>query len=382
MGLFFKIRRRILWQLFSLLPKDMNKVELTSFYGRGYSDSPRAIAEALRRRGGYKLYWTVKGGAEAETLPADVTPLRLDSTKEIYHACTAGFWIDNSRKWSFVRKRGRQYYIQTWHGFPLKRIEGDAGDALPPEYIKSAKRDSAMCDLFLSDSRFLSDVYRSGFWYTGEIQEEGLPRNDVLAAPPAGIEEKVRGALHIPAGRRMLLYAPTFRKDCGLDVYDIDYARCTRALQARFGGAWIVLAKLHPNIAAKAGELNLDGVHVLNASDYPDIHELYIASEAMITDYSSTMFDFMMTGKPGFLYVNDVDAYKNDRNFYFDLELLPFGRAVDNDGLDALIRAFDPEVQRRRLQAFLDQFGIRETGHAAESAADKMDQIRTERTRK
>ena len=56
--LFFKIKRRLLWRLFSLLPKDMDKVELTSFYGRGYSDSPRAIAEVLRQRGDYKLYWT------------------------------------------------------------------------------------------------------------------------------------------------------------------------------------------------------------------------------------------------------------------------------------------------------------------------------------
>ena len=98
--LFFKIKRRLLWRLFSLLPKDMDKVELTSFYGRGYSDSPRAIAEVLRQRGDYKLYWTVKGPAETGSLPAGIIPVQLDSAKEIYHACTAGFWIDNSRKWS------------------------------------------------------------------------------------------------------------------------------------------------------------------------------------------------------------------------------------------------------------------------------------------
>ena len=381
MGILFKIKRRVLWQLFSLLPKDMNKVVLTSFYGRGYSDSPRAIAEELLRRKDYNLYWTVKGQAEADSLPQDITPLRLNSAREIYHACTAGFWIDNSRKWSFVCKRGRQFYIQTWHGFPLKRIEKDAGSALPAEYIKSARHDSAMSDLFLSDSRFLSDIYRSGFWYSGEILEEGLPRNDILKNPPAGVEEKVRAALHIPENRRMMLYAPTFRRDCGLDVYDIDYTRCTGALKARFGGDWIILAKLHPNIAAKAGQLNLDGVHVLNASDYPDIHELYIACSAMITDYSSTMFDFMITGKPCFLYVNDVDAYKNDRNFYFDLDRLPFGRAVDNDSLDMLIRTFDQTVQDRRREVFMDDFGIRETGRAAAAAADKMDKIRAERTK-
>ena len=101
----------------------------------------------------------------------------------------------------------------------------------------------------------------------------------------------------------------------------------------------------------------------------------------MITDYSSTMFDFMITGKPCFLYVNDVDAYKNDRNFYFDLDRLPFGRAVDNDSLDMLIRTFDQTVQDRRREVFMDDFGIRETGRAAAAAADKMDKIRAERTK-
>ena len=360
----------------------MNKVELTSFYGRGYSDSPRAIAEVLRQRGGYKLYWTVKGPAEASSLPSGIIPVKLDSTKEIYHACTAGFWIDNSRKWSFVCKSKRQYYIQTWHGFPLKRIEKDAGSALPQEYQKSAIHDSAMCDLFLSNSRFLSDVYRNGFWYNGDILEQGLPRNDILSAPPAGLEEKVRKALQIPADRQMLLYAPTFRKDCGLDVYDIDYTRCTAAMKARFGGEWVVLAKLHPNIASKADALHLDGVHVLNASDYPDIHELYIACSAMITDYSSTMFDFMITGKPCFLYVNDLDAYKNDRNFYFDLDKLPFDRAVDNDSLETVILKHDPAAQARRQQVFMADFGLCETGHAAVSVVDQMDKIKAERTKK
>ena len=380
MGFIFKAKRRLAWLVMSLFPKQQDKVVLQSYYRRGYSDSPRAIADELLRRGGYRLYWTVAGDAEAASLPEGVTPLKENSLRSIYHQCTAGFWIDNCRKWAFVRKGPKQYYIQTWHGFPLKRIEKDAGNALPPEYIEGAIHDSQICDLFLSDSTFLTNVYHNGFWYDGPVAEYGLPRNDILVFPPEGLYEKVAGYFSLPAGKRIALYAPTFRKDKGLDVYDVDYRRCVAALNRRFGGDWVILARLHPNVASRASELDLDGVNVINASDYPDINDLYVAADAMITDYSSTMFDYLITGKPAFLYVNDFADYKNDRNFYFDIEKLPFARAEDNDSLEAAILGFDECVQEEKRLGFIKEFGINETGHSAERCADVIEQIRRQRS--
>ena len=138
-----KVLRNSLWQVLSLLPKDAIKAVCQSFYGRGYSDSPKAIAEELRARG-WKVYWTVKGEAEAASLPPGVTPLAVESPRAIYHLCTAGVWVDNCRKWAYTQKRGNTCYVQTWHGFPLKRIEGDAADALPPDYLRAAQKDSRM----------------------------------------------------------------------------------------------------------------------------------------------------------------------------------------------------------------------------------------------
>ena len=104
----------------------------------------------------------------------------------------------------------------------------------------------------------------------------------------------------------------------------MDYARCVKALERRFGGEWLILAKLHPNIAEKASQLDLDPRYIVNASGYPDIQELYLACDGLVTDYSSVMFDYLITGKPCFLYVNDLAAYKADRNFTFDIDKLPF----------------------------------------------------------
>ena len=370
-----KVVRNSLWQIFSFLPKDSNKAVCQSFYGRGYSDSPKAVADELLSRG-WKVYWTVKGEAEAATLPAGVTPIRVESPRAIYHLCTAGVWVDNCRKWAYTQKRGATCYVQTWHGFPLKRIEGDAADALPEDYLRAARRDSQMGDLFLSNSQFLTEIYRHGFWYSGEVLEQGFPRNDVLAQPHLEMVEKVRRALNLPEGKRLLLYAPTFRKDKGLAAYDMDYARCAKALEKRFGGEWLILAKLHPNIAEKAAQMNLDPQVIRNASDYPDIQELYLACDALITDYSSVMFDFLITGKPCFLYVNDLEAYKGDRNFYYDIDKLPFARAEDNSQLERELLEFDPEVQAKRVEEFCREFGIRESGTAARQTVDYLEKRR------
>ncbi len=364
-----RIWRNIICPALSLLPKDQRKAVCESYAGRGFSDSPKAIAEELLNRG-WKVYWLVKGPKEAESLPGGIKPLTIGSTAAIYHMCTAGVWVDNCRKWGRLYKRPSQRYVQTWHGFPLKRIEGDAESALDAEYVRAARKDSLMCDLFLSNSAFLTQIYRRAFWYGGEVLECGFPRNDMLFGPPGPSLEKVRRELRLPEGKNLTLYAPTFRRDLGLSVYDMDYKRVCGALSRRFGGDWLILAKLHPNVADKAGELSLDPRYVVNASAYPDIQELYLACDALITDYSSVMFDYMNTGRPCFLYVNDLAAYKDDRNFYFDLDTLPFARAEDNDGLEEIILGFDGGAQRERTERFSRELGIKEDGTAAKQVAD------------
>lgn len=375
MNVISKIKRNLLWQALSFLPKNQNKAVCQSFYGKGYSDSPKAVADELLSRG-WKVYWVVKGEKEAASLPDRAIPLKLDSARAIYHLCTAGVWVDCCRKWAYTQKRGATCYVQTWHGFPLKRIEKDAAAALPQDYQQAAQKDSQMCDLFLSNSRFLTEIYHKAFWYDGEVLECGFPRNDVLLKENPGLAGKVRAALGLPEGKRLLLYAPTFRKGMGLSAYNMDYDRCVQALKKRFGGEWLILARLHPNIAEKAEKLIRDSRCLVNASDYPDIQELYLAADAMITDYSSTMFDFMNTGKPCLLFVNDLEDYRNDRNFYFELENLPFSLAKDNDELEAALLEFDEERQRRRIKDFEKEYGFCESGAAARQTADWLEKRR------
>lgn len=368
-AIFQKLLTGITWILCRLLPVNSRKIVVTSYYGLGFGDNPKPIVQALlQQRADVQIVWLTAGASAAASLPEGVTACEYHSLRKIYELSTAKVWIDNCRKGARMKRRS-QIYMQTWHGFALKRIERDVADKLPPEYEPYAIRDSAQIDLIVSDSRFMTDLYRRAFWYDGEIREFGAPRNDLLCSGTRPLD-KVCSALGLPANCRIVLYAPTFRVDESLDAYCVDYVRLRRSCEARFGGRFAVLIRLHPHVMQRASELFFDQNTTFNASLYPDMQELLAAADIVVTDYSSLMFDFSLTGRPCFQFAVDIDAYRNDRNFYFPLDELPFPLATDNEALEAEIAAFDEAQYRERLDVFFAEVGLCTDGHAAQRCAD------------
>lgn len=362
---------RALWGLCGLLPIDRKKVLFSSYYGRGYSDSPKAIAQALLDSGeDVKLCWLVKSPEEAATLPDGVTPIDQNNAfQRILAYSTSKVWVDNCRKY-VRRKRKGQFYLQTWHGFALKMIESDATQALEDEYIRGSKADSAQTDLIVSGSAFMTGLYKRSFWYDGEVAELGTPRNDIFFGG-AELSKKVHAALGLPESRRLLLYAPTFRADHSLDCYALDPEKVRQACQSRFGGEWSVLIRLHPNIASKsAGLYPYDGETILDATAYPDMQELLAGVDLLITDYSSSMFDYALTGKPCIQFALDVESYAKERNFYFPLDELPFPMARSNEELETIIRNYDQNQWSDRWEQFKRNNGFCEDGKAARRCAE------------
>ena len=148
------------------------------------------------------------------------------------------------------------------------------------------------------------------------------------------VKEKVYSFYNLSEETKTVVYAPTFRVDWSLEPYSVDYVRLKKACEERFGGKFVVLVRLHPNIAAKSEELGITyNDEIINATYYPDMQELLCACDIVISDYSSLMFDFALSYKPCFQYATDIDAYKGDRNFYFDLSDMPFPMATSNDEL-------------------------------------------------
>lgn len=370
MKLLSKITSAAAWTVCGLLPIKKNKIVASSFYGKGYSDNPKAIFEELRKRGeDLDLVWVTKPGQES-TLPEGVRPVKYGSLRRIYELSTAKVWIDNCRKGA-MKKRKKQYYLQTWHGLALKRIEKDAATKLDDEYTPYAIRDSGQTDVIVSNCAHMTKVYKTGFWYDGEVLETGSPRNDMLFEDAAPYRKKVREAMGLPVDRNLVLYGPTFRADHSLDAYCIEADGLLAALRDRFGGDWTLLVRLHPAVEAMSDRVfTYDGKTVCNATPYPDIMELLAACDCVITDYSSLMFDFALTGRPCFQFATDLQAYLADRNFYFPLSDLPFPCAESNAALCDNIRDYSEETQKSRWKTFNKDFGLIDDGKASSRCAD------------
>lgn len=361
----------------NFLPVKKNKIFLYSYYGSQYGCGPKYITEYVLANfpsGKYDIVWAfntpekhnIKGVRKVKTM----------SFRYFYELCTSKVVITNFRTTELFVKRKNQYYIQTWHSsLRLKQIEKDAENVLPAQYIKQAKEDSRKLDLLMSGRQYSSDIFKRSFWYEGEIFEHGIPRNDILSEKSETKRTAVLSGLGIDAERKVLLHAPTFRNNNDLDIYKLNYDKITENLKSRFGGDWVILVKLHPHLINSSHTL-LTGENVRDVTAYNDIQEPLISADVLISDYSSLMFDYTVTGKPCFLYIPDYYEYtRKERKLYFDLDDLPFRTAQDMNQLLKEIEEFDDALYRNELDIFLTGVGTFENGTACEKLAERIDSI-------
>lgn len=370
--IFLKIARGFVSLICWMLPITNNKIVFSSYCGRGYGDNLKYICDALiRKNEDYQIIWMINNIKEAKSLPKGITPCIVGSLPWIYHLATAKVWVDNCRK-AFYYKKKDQYYIQTWHGFALKRIEMDAQDALEDIYVKIAKKDSKQIDVIISDSRFMTGIYQRSFWYDGKIVEWGSPRNDIFSnqTDAEQIKKTICEFYGISADCKIVLYAPTFRVDGSLKPYQLDLDKLKIICEERFGGKFTALVRLHPNISKRSKELSFNSNQYIDASEYHNLQELLAAADVVISDYSSLMFDFALSEKPCFQFATDIDEYKKDRNFYFQLDNLPFSLSQNNDELEKAILEFDEEKYKNKVCHFFRDVGMIKTGTASDKCAE------------
>lgn len=363
-----KLASDAVWQLCRLLPVQKNKVVFISYGGKGFGGNPKAIALELLKQGrDLDLVWLSRN--PDLQLPEGIRLVPFGTPQAVKELSTASVWVDNSRGGAHFKK-SEQYYMQTWHGFALKHIERAAQDRLPASYVEQCKKDSSFIDLIVSNSDFMTRVYRDDFWYDGEISLYGSPRNDIFFQKNSKIPAAVRDFFGLPQDQKLLLYAPTFRADFSVDCYALDVENTLKACENRFGGHWTALIRLHPNVSQKSdGLFPYDGSRIVDATAYADMQELLAAVDLLITDYSSSMFDYALQGKPCIQFATDLEAYKKDRNFYFALDQLPFPMAQSNEQLLDVIERYDDEAQQQRWQHFKRENGIVEDGNASQRCA-------------
>lgn len=363
---------KAVWAVCMKFPIQEDKVYLTNFNGRGFADNQKYIAkELMKRKKKYRLVWLLQD-PKTQKLPEGILPVKIGSFKEIYHMATAKYWINNVRFNQYFRKREGQFYIQTWHaGLGFKRIEKDVEDTLSEEYIRMAKIDSAAIDVIVSNGPFMTNHFKRIFWYSGEFLEKGHPRNDIFYQAGAKEKEEIYQNLGIHKHKKTVLYAPTFRADYGLSAYNMDYERVLKTLKKKFGGEWMLLVRLHPNLFDKFDALNLQGEDILNVSSYSDMQELLFISDVMITDFTSAMFEFAIMDKPCFLYASDLEDYMKERGL-ITLDEVPFPKTDTNDGLEELILSYEREPYLEKVHKFMDDKCC-DRGIGAKAVADWME---------
>lgn len=368
----------ILMYFFRCFPVKKNKIFMFSYYGNQYGCNPKYISEYILRKHSsdtFDIVWAFNDLSNKAHLTG-IRKVKTMSLRYFYELCTSKVIITNFRTTELFLKRKGQYYIQTWHSsLRLKKIEQDAEESLPADYVKMAKSDSQKCDLLLSGCKFSTETFKKSFWYSGEIFEHGTPRNDIFFQSNSDMKKRIMKQLDLPLAAKLVLYAPTFRKDESLEVYNLNYQMVLEKLRDKFGGNWIFLVKLHPHLGSKSAQLAY-GENVVDVTSYDDTQELLNVSDILISDYSSLMFDYCITERPCFLFVPDLEVYiKNDRDLYFDLKKLPFISATNNLELTENIDTFNRRAYRKSLSEFINTIGSFENGNACEYLVDTLNEV-------
>jgi CDP-glycerol glycerophosphotransferase len=368
---------KLFYRLAKLLPIDKNLVVFESGMGKQYADSPRYIYEELLRRGDQRTkVWSYSGNTPiADTNTRVVT---RHSPAFYYYLARAGYWISNQNLPYYVTRRRGAVYLQTWHGTPLKRMLHDLEQVHGRDAGYRARVSTMVkqWSTLLSPSPFATDALRSAFRFTGDILEAGYPRNDLFHSPGRDqIAARVRRRLRIRDDQRVILYTPTFRDDRPgrPGRFTFDLALDLQQFYDEFGDSTVVLLRVHPHVDAKLQIPKRLKRVVRNVSNYPEVQELMLASDVLVTDYSSVFFDYAALRRPILFYAYDLDYYRDLRGFYLDYEADVPGEIVTTH--DDLIKALhnldevDAPHQERRDE-FLRRFAPWDDGAAARRVVD------------
>jgi CDP-glycerol glycerophosphotransferase len=406
-------------------PVDPDLAVFQCYGGRGYTCSPRAMyramladprfenvekvwalrppmAAALLRRGGYD----VRGFAEGAHIPAGPYELEAtfgaDALEELRHAvivpwgspecdrvyARAGLWVTNSILPTYLTPREGQTYLQTWHGTPLKRLgcdiqPGASGNAVftARDIHRRYKREGARLTYFVSPSVYATERFASAFnlaptGRTEAILEEGYPRNDFLATYTPADADAIRARLGVPAGKKVVLYAPTWRDNqhtSGVGFTGNEAADFA-LLRAELGDDYVILYRAHYLIANSFDFSAHDGF-VVDVSGTADVNDLYVVSDVLVTDYSSVFFDYANLRRPIVFFMHDLNEYAGElRGFYIGIDELPGPVVSDSAALVDAVRASEQtsDGERDRLETFRERFAPMDDGHASERVLDRV----------
>lgn len=343
------------------------KIVWNSFHGR-FSDSPRALYEGLGDRPGLEHVWLAHAD-HRHVFPSGATVVDIDGPDARPALESADLVVASSHIEVDWDKRPGTTYVQTWHGTPLKRVHRDVLWA-PEGRLDRLDVDIALWDLLLSPNAVSTPRLRRAFGYDGPVLESGYPRNDLLLSERRHeVRARLRARLGVPDEATVVLYAPTWRDAEGYDsALEVPVLLDLEEFGKALGEDHVLLVRAHNLVTGRWEVQDTPWAH--DVSFEPDISHLYAAADVLVTDYSSAMFDFAVTGRPLLYLAADLEEYRDrTRGFYFDLWPDAPGPVLrSTTELVEALRDLDTLVETYRdpYAAFRETYTSLEDGHATE----------------
>ncbi len=368
---------RVFMTVLHIFPIKQNRIILNSYTGTQYSCNPKYITEAILKRfpDKYEIIWTFKEPDKFQFLEEKgIKVVKYASIKRFYYEATAKVSINNIGSYSWQPIRKGQQHVNTWHSaLDLNNcaLMESANDKIMKKTIFMNAKETS---LFLSANRFFTEFcIPKEFGYNGKILEYGLPRNDdYINGNAEKIKKEVRKKLNIAEDAVVVMYAPTWRYGKAKDAPKIDLELLNRAMQKRFGQNYLILFRAHHF----AGNISVEKLeHVKNMTEYPSIQELIMATNILITDYSSVMWDAALMGEYVLLFAPDLEKYSKERGLYIPINEWCFPVSLNNKDLAAEIEKVELEKGIEISKKHLEKFGNLETGRAAEEFCNWLEAI-------
>ena len=365
----FAILLRPYFKILSKHPK--NRVVFISFCGTQYSDNPKAISEYLHEKHPEikQVFLLTKYKEWKDRIPNYVKCVKMTTFNKYYYISSSKVVVDNDSlayaNTKNIIKSKNQLFIETWHGDRgFKKCFKCANNEL---YNYRFAAEEGKIDYFVTGSTFAEKTTYDMFKFNGEFFKIGCSRNDVLFNIDGNQYKGVRKKLGLEEDVKILLYAPTYRTYQQKTKEEIDFDRLVNALEKKTNQKWVVVYRSHHVKAF----LNDTKKYIDGRSSFGDMAELLPYVDMLITDYSSCAGDFILTGKPTILYLEDYNEFeKSDKGFFFDIKQSPYLSAATNDELINIIEHNTEKDYKKNCKDVLEFYGCYEDGKASEKICD------------
>lgn len=345
-----------------LFPIKQNRILFSAYEGREFSCNPRAMYEYLKDLNeNFEFVWCINDFSKIED---NVVKVKRRSLKYLYYAVTSKYIFKN---WGFDSslKRKGAVWINTWHGGgAFKRINWKMN--MNAVFEKSKHKSAEVTDIYVSSSKKFTEIQsKDEFLPEDRFVPTGMPRNDALFNPEKVkmMSELVRKFFTLKEDDFVVLYAPTYRGLEDTKEYDLnfDFVSANSRLRELSGKNVKFLFRAHRSMLHQ-NAVNKD--FIIDATNYPDMQDLLCAADFLITDYSSSMWDYSLLKKPAALFTPDLKKYQSERGFYTPIETWPYRFYETNEDF---VKNLTLEADIEKIESYQKLLGSYETGHACEN---------------